>query len=223
MCIPTTTINLPPRYVQQVEASNSVKLSDSKVHFRLDANEVHVLPAQSDSTSGKSTWYGPKDYANFATEWRISSIHNKNEARRRMRDVVNFMNMGKRTKEPIPTLEELQMAQRETSVSRKNLIQSILVHQAHCRAKGFTDPDGYSFLSKSLSRADRKLAWQIAAVNAYEVQVLFEQPTSQPRHQQSSANCSFSELLADYYMESVHPFLSQPLVFMSKLLLCECD
>jgi hypothetical protein len=182
---------------------------------------VYILPTH----SGKSTWYNTKDFVKFAKEWKISRIEQLNEARRNKRQAFDVMKMamGRRQKEPIPTMEELQMTQPEASVCRKNHVQSILIHQARCRAKGFNDPDGYAFLSKALSKADRKLAWRLAAVNAYEVQVLFEEQLFLPSHQQSPPSSNMSGLLADYYFESVHPYLSQPLVLMSKLLLCECD
>jgi hypothetical protein len=119
------------------------------------------------------------------------------------------------------SLEELQMLQQyEPPVCRKTFVQSILLHQAQCRVKGFQDPDGYSFLSKALSKKDRKLAWQLAAVNAYEV---FEESISLHLHPQKEEPSNTMVLFLDYYMDSVHPYLSQPLVLMSKLLLCDCD
>jgi hypothetical protein len=118
--------------------------------------------------------------------------------------------VGKRA---IPPMEELQTFSTGGHVSRRLLIQSILMHQASCRARGYTDPDGYSFLSKALSKPDRKQAWQAAQVNAYEADCFRKEDSSM----------SLSQLFLDYYVESIHPYLNEPIVFLSKVLLCECD
>jgi hypothetical protein len=228
MCYPTTTINLPPRYVKHIDSDRKTETTKTsrltpchgnKVQFRLDSNQVYTLPTH----SSRSTWYSAKDYADFATAWKILRRHHLKAIRRKDRQGFDLMEMaiGRREKESIPTMEELRMTQ--TSVCRKNVVQSILIHQVQCRANGFNDPEGYALLSRALSKADKKLAWQLAAVNAYEVQKLFAEQILLPQPQPSHSTSNMSGLLADYYFDSVHPFLSQPLVFMSKLLLCECD
>eukprot|EP00539_Tryblionella_compressa_P009264 CAMPEP_0178796408 /NCGR_PEP_ID=MMETSP0745-20121128/10645_1 /TAXON_ID=913974 /ORGANISM="Nitzschia punctata, Strain CCMP561" /LENGTH=163 /DNA_ID=CAMNT_0020454869 /DNA_START=165 /DNA_END=656 /DNA_ORIENTATION=- len=109
--------------------------------------------------------------------------------------------------------EEFGMMQPEPTIYRKNLVQSILMHQAQCRAKGYCDPSGYAYLSKALSKADKKEALKVAAANAYEVQA-FQQESHAP---------SVTDLFGEYYLKSVHPYLWRPFILMSKLLLCELD
>jgi hypothetical protein len=229
MCYPTT-INLPPRYVHRIKGDSETSLSKTstlipghatKVQFHLDSNEVYILPMH----SGRTTWYTAKDFADFATAWKTSRIRHQKSVRRSNRQATDLMKMaaGRRQQKPIPTMEELRMMRPQASVCRESVVQSILIHQAQCRAKGFNDPDGYAFLSKALSKSDKKFAWQVAAINAHEVQALCDVPLFLPQKKQSPSSSDLSGLVIDYYYESVHPYLSQPLVFMSKLLLCECD
>jgi hypothetical protein len=81
------------------------------------------------------------------------------------------------------------------------IYQSLLKHQASCRARGYTDPVGYGMLSKSMTKNNRKLAWR----------------------EEEEAAVSLSCLFFEYYMTSIHPYLNKPAVVMSKMLRCECD
>jgi hypothetical protein len=116
-------------------------------------------------------------------------------------------------KKSIPPMEDFQTFGEGANVSQRLLVQSILKHQASCLARGYTDLGGYGMLSKSMTKNDRKLAWQAAAVNAYEAECF----------RKDEAAVSLSCLFFEYCMTSIHPYLNEPMVVMSKMLLCECD
>jgi hypothetical protein len=170
------------------------------VHFEEQANQtfqVKRLPKQ-------AIWYDKHDYLSFRDNFRHAKKETVLPRKRKWTLIV-----GKRD---IPHMEDLQTFGAEAHVSQKLLTQSMLMHQAICRARGYTDPDGYSFLSKALSMHSRRKAWESAAVNAYEVESFRREDTV----------ISVSSLFVEYYMDSIHPYIHSPLVFLSKIL-CECE
>jgi hypothetical protein len=206
---------LPPRFVQPISeyvttnAEGDSKEVKRRVEFRLEKNVLHEITTFQSSV----TWYSGQDYANFAELWRLEKGQVMRTLKRSMQYPL-LLSTGKK-QQMIPSMEEFEMMRPERPVCRKNLIRSILMHQAQCRVRGYVDPDGYSYLSRALSKADKKQAWQSAAVNAYEVESYGQEETLQ--------QSSLLDLFAEYYMESIYPYLASPLILMSKLLLCECD
>ena len=227
-----TRINLPPRYLHQVRQSRAESkepivqaTTTSKVRFKLKANKVRRLP-QTPRTK-TDTWYGRDDYARFMLDWELDiKKHIEKQQMPSSSYLTKWLTSTVEQNQPkeIPSLEELQMIQQcQPPVDRNALVQSILLHQAHCRLKGFQDPDGYSVISKSLSKGDRKMAWQLAAVNAYEVQKMLDESAPSRAYLKSDEPSPTAMLFLEYYIDAVHPYLSQPLVLMSKLLLCDCE
>jgi hypothetical protein len=175
--------------------------SKRSVHFEEQANQtfqVERLPKQ-------AVWYDKQDYLSFRDNFRYAKKETVLPRKRKWTLIV-----GKRD---IPYMEDLQTFGPEARVSRKLLTQSMLMHQATCRARGYTDPDGCSFLSKVLSMRSQRQAWESAAVNAYEVECFRKEDTS----------ITLSSLFVEYYMDSIHPYILSPLVFLSNVLLCDCQ
>jgi hypothetical protein len=110
-------------------------------------------------------------------------------------------------------MEDLQAFASEYNENRKILIKRILEHQTFCRSQGFYDPDGLGMLSKSITRCDRKTAHRAALANAFEVDGF----------QQEKSYVSIGSLFMDYYWQSIHPNMDDPLSYLTKVVLCQCD
>jgi hypothetical protein len=221
------SINLPPRYIEPMmkesEKDNN-QTTRIRINFNIENNQIHEI-STIDSKYTSSYWYNKQDYANFVKECEKERQRRAKEVKTRQYQLY-VQNAIASSSNRIPALEELPSMQPEQTVCRKNLIQSILLHQATCRAKGYCDPSGYAYLSKALSKKDRKVAWQTAAVNAYETYSFLKETMVQSSSRESSSsnnNKSTLELFEDYYLKSIHPLLSSPMILMSKLLCCECD
>lgn len=223
------SINLPPRYIEPMMKSNEKDKSPtrkSQININTENNQIHEI-STIDPALSSSYWYNKQDYANFVKDWQLERQRHAKEVKTRHYQQY-LHNAIASSRNPIPSLEELLSMQREPTVRRKNLIQSILLHQAMCRAKGYCDPSGYAYLSKALSKGDKKVAWQTAAVNAYEAHSFLKETmmvlsSREHNRARSNNNKSTLELFEDYYLESIHPLLSSPMILMSKLLYCECD
>lgn len=209
---------LPPRFVQPLSLSQvgafdcqkdeNTAASRRKVHFHDSANRTVLVSV----FHGENLWYNVCDYIKFEMDWERNMM---GEAREMITTIQETKKrrfvVGQR---PVPfPMEELRSFQRKNCESRRRLIKSLLEHQQSCREQGFSDPDGYRILSRALSRSDRKAAWEVAAANAYEVEIL----------NRTTISVSLSSLLMDYYCTSVHPHMSDPLSYLAKVLLCQCD
>jgi hypothetical protein len=191
-------LNLPPRYVQLCPPPfgrggkpkpKSSRPSRKKVQFEDHANQtfqVARLPKY-------AIWYNELNYALFGENWR--SAKRETEIPRKQKRSLVVGNIS------VPPMEDFQTFGEGAHVSRRLLVQSILKHQASCRARSYTDPVGYGMLSKSMTKNNRKLAWR----------------------EEEEAAVSLSCLFFEYYMTSIHPYLNKPAVVMSKMLRCECD
>ena len=208
---------LPPRFVQpryhlsQGSAYDNEKvegITDNrrKVHFRDDANRTILVSV----FHGINLWYNVCDFIKFEMDWENSRVGDPMTITTHQMKKRRFV-LGQR---PVPPpMEELPTFRRKNCENRRRLIQSVLEHQQSCHLQGFSDPDGYRILSRALSRNDRKMAWEVAAVNAYEVELL----------NRAKVSMSLPSLLMDYYCNSVLPHLNDPLSYLTKVLLCQCD
>ncbi len=203
-------LNLPPRYVHQIShLSSRTALNESAdknprtVHFREDANQTIRLPQLEEH----DLWYNSWDYALFEKDWKENTNAETTMTRKKKRRLI----LGQRPTPP--PLEHFLSFRGKCCENRRRLIQCLLEHQASCRDLGYLDPDGCCILSKAYSRNDRKFAWQAAAVNAYEV----------ANFQNETVSVSFASLLIDYYSSSIQPHMNDPLSYLSKVLLCQCD
>ena len=211
-------VNLPPRYVQHIKStlSQHVALEEEDSTICSLEQRTHEIPRSVSFDEGNSrtffvpvfdmdaTWYSCTDILAFKTNWNVKK--RETETPRRKKKHI----LGQRR---IPLMEDLQTFGSESSENRKKLIKCILDHQAFCRSQGFSDPDGIFMLSRNISRGDRRTAWRAAATNAYEVDGF---------HKESSS-VSFGSLFMDYYWQSIHPNLDDPLSFLSKVVLCQCE
>ena len=212
-------VSLPPRNVQHIkptlpqhiaiEEDNSTTCSMeqdsrkvvSKVSFDETRNGQTFLVPTSDVDE---SWYSCADILAFTANWNTKKRETETP-RRKSKHILGQRRM--------PLMEDLQTFGSESSENRKKLIKCILDHQTFCRSHGFSDPDGIFILSNSISRGDRKTARRSAATNAYEV-AGFQKETSYE---------TIGSLFMDYYWQSIHPNLDDPLSFLSKVVLCQCD
>lgn len=207
-------VNLPPRYVQQIacpgERAMEVKHEKSRrrnrsrrtVHFNENANKTIVVSR----LYKPEIWYNHLDFIGFEHNWKQKHREPETPRKTKKRPLL----LGERS---IPPLEDFQTFRSEACESRKRLVGSVLDHQASCKAAGYTDPDGYSIISKALSKSDRKVAWRAAAVNDYEVACF----------RKEMGRVSVSSLFVEYYLTAIQPHLSDPLGYLTKVLLCQCD
>lgn len=207
---------LPPRFVQPLHPLSQGGTSDTvkgemnggslrKVHFQDEANRTILVSTFHD----ENLWYNVCDYVKFEIYWenRMREPITRTTYQTKKRRFV----LGQR---PVPPpMEDLPTFRRNNSESRRRLTKSLLEHQQSCREQGFSDPDGCRILSRALSRSDRKVAWEVAAVNAYEVELL----------NKATVSMSLPSLLMDYYCSSVHPHMKDPLTYLANVLLCQCD
>lgn len=212
-------LHLPPRYLRPLPLkSNDLRLlheellskevfknrdDRKRVKFNLDANRTARVPK---THLKDNIWYTSQDFEAFESNWKQMNRESETPIMKKKRSLV----MGKRV---VPPMEDVRTFSCEAGASRRRLIRTLLEHQSSCKAQGFSDPDGYSILSKTLSLKDRKVAWEAGAVNAYEVHCFEKELTTS----------SLPNLFMDYYLEAIHPHLHSPLAFMTKVLLCQCD
>jgi len=188
-------MNLPPRYVElcsERKNTRSKTKSKKRVNFDETANTVTVLPR----TNGSDTWYTNSDYIFF---FESTLVERQGDLTPTTATMNYLISQGQATRGLLPSPKS----------RRGKLIASILSHQDACRREGFTDPEGYCFLSQTLSRQSRSYAHETAAWNAHEVECF----------RKEDANSDLMTALVD----SLYPYMQIPLSTMSKILLCGSD
>jgi len=236
-------VNLPPRYVQPIKPY----LPDSEQ--QIDATIEEKAEGREDSTCSTSSmdedesitmdkrrvsfdernirtilvptadmdvcWYNCSDILCFQMDWN-SKRRETETPRKRQRSGHGMVLIGQRQ---MPLMEDVQTFRTESNENRRILTRKILEHQDHCRIYGgFIDPDGLCILSMTLSRSDRKMAQLSAMTNVYEVDGFrYEE------EQQEMSSVSLPSLFVEYYWESIHPNLDDPLSYLSKIISCQCD
>jgi hypothetical protein len=211
--------NLPPRYVHQTKnhlgkqtkalhqcgkTTSQREGTRRRVHFNEDANQTIQVARLHNK---QEIWYNHNDLIGFQHNWSQQNLEIMTPRKKKKHALL----LGERS---VPPLEDFQTFGSENRERRKKLVGTVVEHQASCKAVGYTDPYGYYIISKALSRNGRKFAWRAAAVNAYEVECFRKEMIS----------VSMYSLFMDYYWNSIYPHLkNEPLMYLSKVLLCECD
>ena len=226
-----------PHRNQSPHKRSTKTTTKKKVRFDDERNNKVIRVSRIPEDSKQTIWYDEWDYMSFRVQfWSPDSdgLMNQNSFLAFIQTTAASMwysNTAAASRSIIPDDDKMIKQQKKLTFgphareSRHTLVDTIMRHQQDCRSMGYCDPQGLYLISKALSKSDRKLAWELALFNAEEV-ALFNSLDAEKEFQRAaqvaSSSSSVLTVAVDYYLDSIHPMLNDPLEVVSSLL-CKID
>jgi hypothetical protein len=213
-------LNLPMRVTtstedDKCESSETVcrKEGDRNISFNDESNKTFIVDRTPEDMDPEEVWYSRRDIATFKAKYWLPSA---DELMMKKKETKN-----KSSKTKLASPVELQTFGPGTEAGSCNHVYRLLLHQATCRLRGYSDPEGIQSISEQMSKRDKKRATLSGHYNAREVSWYLKESSGFQKAEYDPPTLASSAL--DYYIECIHPYINNPLMLIGQVLSCETD